>query len=57
MTAVTELRTRSEAASRLAEKAVLEDAMEAGLHRLVAVAERLSGSEGGRELSASCRRA
>ena len=39
MTAVTELRTRSEAADRLAEKAVLEEAIEQGLHRLIAVAE------------------
>jgi LemA protein len=39
LTAVTELRTRSEAASHLPEKAALEDAMESGLHRLVAVAE------------------
>lgn len=39
MTAVTELRARSETAGRLAEKALIEDAMEEGLHRLVAVAE------------------
>lgn len=39
MTAVTELRTKSEAAARLAERAALEDAMEAGLHRLIAVQE------------------
>ena len=39
MTAVTELRTRAEAASRLPDKAALEDAMETGLHRLIAVAE------------------
>jgi LemA protein len=39
MTAVTELRTRSEAAGNLAEKAALEDVMETGLHRLIAVAE------------------
>jgi LemA protein len=39
LTAVTVLRTRSEAASHLPEKAALEDAMESGLHRLVAVAE------------------
>ena len=39
MVAVTELRTRSEAAARLADKAALEDAMETGLHRLIAVQE------------------
>ncbi len=39
MVAVTELRTRSDAADRLADKAALEDAMEAGLHRLIAVQE------------------
>jgi LemA protein len=39
LAAVTELRTRSEAASRLPERAALEDAMEAGLHRLIAVQE------------------
>lgn len=39
MTAVTELRTRAEAAERLAEKAAYEDAMETGLHRLIAVQE------------------
>lgn len=39
MTAVTELRSRSEGATRLADKAALEDQMEIGLHRLVAVAE------------------
>jgi LemA protein len=38
-TAVTELRARSEAASHLAEKAALEDEMEAGLHLLIALAE------------------
>lgn len=37
--AVTELRTRSEEADRLADKAALEDAMEHGLHRLIAVQE------------------
>ena len=39
MVAVTELRTRSEQAQRLADKAALEDAMEDGLHRLIAVQE------------------
>jgi LemA protein len=39
MTAVTELRSRSEEATRLADKAALEDQMEIGLHRLIAVAE------------------
>lgn len=37
--AVTELRTRSENTERLADKAALEDAMEDGLHRLIAVQE------------------
>ena len=37
--AVAELRSRSEAASSLPEKAALEDEMEVGLHRLVALAE------------------
>lgn len=56
MTAVTELRTRSEAARRLAEKAVLEDAMELGLHRLIAVAESypdLKADENFRQLQTS----
>jgi LemA protein len=39
MVAVTELRSRSEAASRLSEKAALEDEIEAGLQRLIALAE------------------
>lgn len=39
MVAVTELRTRSESADRLADKAALEDLMETGLHRLIAVQE------------------
>jgi LemA protein len=39
LTAVTELRARSVAAAHLPDKAAAEDAMEAGLHRLVAVAE------------------
>ena len=39
MIAVTELRARSEAASRLPEKAALEDEMQAGLHRLIVLAE------------------
>jgi LemA protein len=56
MTAVTELRTRSEEARRLAEKAVLEDAMEVGLHRLIAVAESypdLKADENFRQLQTS----
>ena len=39
LTAVTELRARSQSTSRLPEKAVLEAEMEAGLHRLVLLAE------------------
>lgn len=39
LTAVTELRRRAESAERLPDKAALEDAMEAGLHRLIAVQE------------------
>lgn len=39
MVAVTELRTRSENSERLADKAAAEDAMELGLHRLIAVQE------------------
>lgn len=39
LTAVTEMRTRSERAQRLGERARLEDEMEAGLHRLIALAE------------------
>ncbi|MEX0901854.1 MAG: LemA family protein [Pseudohongiellaceae bacterium] len=39
MSAVTELRTRSEAAARLADKAAMEAQIEQGLHRLIAVAE------------------
>jgi LemA protein len=39
LTAVTELRARSAAVEQIAEKATLEEAIEAGLHRLVAVAE------------------
>lgn len=39
LTAVTELRSRAEAAQRLPDKARLEDEMEAGLHRLIALAE------------------
>ncbi len=39
LTAVTALRTRAGAAERLAERAALEDAMEDGLHRLIAVQE------------------
>lgn len=37
--AVTELRGRSEGARKLADKAALEDQIEAGLHRLIALAE------------------
>ena len=39
LTAVTELRARSEQESRLADKARIEDEMEAGLHRLIALSE------------------
>lgn len=39
LTAVTELRDRSDATENLSEKASLEDAIEQGLHRLVVVAE------------------
>ncbi|KPK60389.1 MAG: hypothetical protein AMJ59_06660 [Gammaproteobacteria bacterium SG8_31] len=39
LTAVTELRSRSEQANRLRDKARYEDEMEAGLHRLIALAE------------------
>jgi len=39
LTAVTELRARAEAAARLRDKARLEDEMQAGLHRLIALAE------------------
>lgn len=39
LTAVTELRTQSEQASHLAEKARIEQKIETGLHRLIAVAE------------------
>ena len=39
LTAVTELRRRAESAEHLPEKAALEDAMETGLHRLIAVQE------------------
>ncbi|MCB1684193.1 MAG: LemA family protein, partial [Pseudomonadales bacterium] len=39
LTAVTELRARSEAAERLPEKAALEDHLAEGLHRLIALAE------------------
>lgn len=39
LTAVTELRARAEAAGPLRDKARLEDEMEAGLHRLIALAE------------------
>lgn len=39
MTAVTELRAKSERTPRLADRAAVEDAIEAGLHRLIAVQE------------------
>jgi len=39
MTAVTELRARSESATHLPEKAAIEDAMEKALHQLIVVAE------------------
>lgn len=39
LTAVTELRARSEQVSKLSDKARIEDEMEAGLHRLIALAE------------------
>jgi len=39
LSAVTELRTRAAAAGPLRDKARLEDEMEAGLHRLIALAE------------------
>jgi LemA protein len=39
LVAVTELRARSEQVSKLADKARIEDEMEAGLHRLIALAE------------------
>jgi LemA protein len=39
LSAVTELRTRAEAAGSVRDKARLEDEMEAGLHRLIALAE------------------
>jgi LemA protein len=39
LSAVTELRTRAEAAGSLRDKARLEDEMQAGLHRLIALAE------------------
>ena len=39
MTAVTELRARSETTSHLPEKAAIEDAMEKAMHKLIVVAE------------------
>jgi LemA protein len=39
LTAVTELRSRAEASKSLRDKARLEDEMEVGLHRLIALAE------------------
>jgi len=39
LSAVTELRSRAQAAGSLPDKARLEDEMEAGLHRLIALAE------------------
>jgi LemA protein len=53
LTAVTELRLRSEVASRLADKAAVEEQLEAGLHRLLVVAEDypdLQADEGFRQL-------
>jgi LemA protein len=53
--AVTELRSRSEAARHLPEKAAYEDAIEAGLHKLVVLAEAypdLKADENFRELQA-----
>jgi len=53
---VTELRTRSEEATRLTEKAALEDQMEVGLHRLIALAEDypdLKADENFRQLQTS----
>jgi LemA protein len=52
--AVAELRSRSQAASHLPEKAALEDEMAAGLHRLVVLAEDypdLQADENFRQLS------
>lgn len=56
LTAVTELRSRSQAAQRLPDKAAAEDAMEEGVHRLLAVAEGypdLKADQGFRELQSS----
>ncbi len=56
LAAVTELRARSESARRLPERAALEDAMEAGLHRLIAVQEaypELQADENFRSLQTS----
>jgi LemA protein len=53
---VTELRSRSEGATRLADKAALEDQMEIGLHRLIMVAEDypdLKADENFRQLQTS----
>lgn len=53
--AVTELRSRSEAARHLPEKAAVEDAIEAGVHKLVVLAEdypELKADESFRELQA-----
>lgn len=56
LTAVTELRARSEAASHLPEKAALEDVLADGLHRLIALAEDypdLKADQNFRQLQAS----
>lgn len=56
LTAVTELRTRSEAAEHLPEKAALEDHLADGLHRLIALAEDypdLKADQNFRQLQAS----
>lgn len=55
LTAVTELRARSAQAERLGDKARFEDEMEAGLHRLIALAEDypdLKADENFRDLQA-----
>lgn len=56
LTAVTELRTRAAAAERLPDRAAAEDAMEEGVHRLLAIAEDypdLKADEGFRALQTS----
>jgi hypothetical protein len=52
LSAVTELRTRAEAAGSLRDKARLEDEMEAGLHRLIALAEAYPELKGRRQFPA-----